>query len=152
MAHKQFCTFYLDNYFFGVDVQRVQEIIRYQEMTPVPLAKATVRGLINLRGQIVTAMDMRIRLALSKRDGDELPMNVVIHSEDSVVSMLVDAIGDVLDVDDDCFESTPETVDSRAREIISGVYKLEDKLMLVLDTDLAIALSETDEVEEELAV
>ena len=85
----QFCTFFLDGQYFGIDVLKVQEIIRFQEMTRVPLAPPTIQGLINLRGQIVTAIDMRRRLALRPRPEGQVPMNVVIRSEEGAVSLLV---------------------------------------------------------------
>ena len=93
---RQYCTFYLDGHYFGVDVLKVQEVIRYQEMTRVPLAPPVVRGLINLRGQIVTAIDLRRRLDLPDRPADQLPVNVVVQTDDGAVSLLVDEIGDVL--------------------------------------------------------
>ena len=104
---SQFCTFYLDNQMYGVDVQSVQEVIRYQEMTDVPLAPDSVVGLINLRGQIVTAIDLRTRLGLANRPEGQLPMNVVVQSDDGAISLLVDQIGDVQEIDTDHFESLP---------------------------------------------
>ena len=82
----QYCTFYVDGHYFGLDVLNVQEIIRYQDMTRVPLAPPVVRGLINLRGQIVTALDLRRRLELSERPADQLPVNVVVHTDDGAGS------------------------------------------------------------------
>src|SRR5262249_48304790 len=82
MEKNQFCTFVLDGHFFGVEVHKVQEVIRYLEMTRVPLAPPVVQGLINLRGQIVTAIDLRRRLQLRERPADRLPMNVVIRTDD----------------------------------------------------------------------
>jgi purine-binding chemotaxis protein CheW len=137
---NQFCTFYLDQFFLGVEVLKVQEVIRYQTMTRVPLAPAVVRGLINLRGQIVTAIDLRRRLELPERSADELPMNVVIRTEEGTVSFLVDEIGDVLEVDDEQFEAPPETVRGVSRELIRGVYKMKDRLLLILDTERATAI------------
>ena len=119
---NQYCTFYVDGLFFGVEVLRVQEVIRFQEMTPVPLASNVVSGLINLRGQIVTAIDLRRRLALADRDLAELPMNVVIRTDDGAVSLLVDQIGDVLEVDADSYERPPETLSGIARQLVLGVY------------------------------
>src|ERR1051326_2248414 len=106
--HRQFCTFVLDGLYFGVEVKKVQEVIRYQEMTRVPLAPAVVQGLINLRGQIVTAIDLRRRLELRDRSGDRAPMNVVVRTDDGAVSLLVDDIGDVIKVQTDTFEPPPE--------------------------------------------
>src|SRR5689334_4415650 len=106
---RQFCTFYVDGLFLGIDVQQIQEVIRYQAMTRVPLAAAAISGLINLRGQIVTAIDLRCRLGLALRKPEETPMNVVVRDGDNAVSLLVDRIGDVLEVDEDLFEPPPST-------------------------------------------
>jgi purine-binding chemotaxis protein CheW len=138
--NKQYCTFFVDGYFFGLDVRQVQEIIRYQEMTRVPLAPDVVRGLINLRGQIVTAIDLRRRLELKDRPADLLPVNVVVQTEDGAVSLLVDEIGDVLEVSEDLFERPPETLRGIARELIRGAYKLRDRLLLILDTERTVCL------------
>lgn len=137
----QFCTFHLGPLFIGVEVHRVQEVIRFQPMTGVPLAPPAVRGLINLRGQIVTALDLRERLGLPPRAADKLPMNVVIRTDDGAVSLLVDGIGDVMDLDERGFESPPETLRGPAREFIKSVCKLEGRLLLILDTDKAITFS-----------
>lgn len=137
---KQFCTFELAHLTFGIEVDRVQEVIRTLPMTVVPLANDVVRGLINLRGQIVTALDLRRRLSLEPRPDDELPMNIVVRTSTGELSLLVDAIGDVVDVDEATFEGPPETLDGVARELIVGAYKLEGKLLLVLDTDRAVQL------------
>ncbi len=138
--HK-FCTFTLDGLLFGVEVLKVQEVIRYLEMTRVPLAPAVVRGLINLRGQIVTAIDLRRRLEFSERPADQSPMNVVIRTDDEAVSFLVDEIGDVREVEEELFEQPPETLKGVARELIRGAYKLKDRLLLVLDTEKAVQVA-----------
>lgn len=130
----QYCTFFLDGRYFGVEVQQVQEVIRYQEMTRVPLASSVVSGLINLRGQIVTAIDLRRRLGLPDRPTGQLPMNVVVRTGDGAVSLLVDEIGDVIEVPTDQFESPPETLGGSARTLVEGAYKLEGRLLLVLNT------------------
>jgi purine-binding chemotaxis protein CheW len=135
---RQYCTFFVDGYFFGLDVRKVQEIIRYQEMTRVPLAPAVVRGLINLRGQIVTAIDLRRRLELKERPDGQLPVNVVVQTDDGAVSLLVDEIGDVLEVSEDLFERPPETLRGIARELIRGAYKMKDRLLLLLDAEKTI--------------
>ncbi len=139
---RQLCSFYVDRLLLGIDVQQIQEVIRYQGMTGVPLAPAAISGLINLRGQIVTAIDLRRRLDLPPRGSDRPPMNVVVRDGENAVSLLVDRIGDVLEVEDDIFESPPSTVRGEARELIAGAYKLPDRLLLVLDT--ARVLAESD--------
>jgi purine-binding chemotaxis protein CheW len=138
----QYCTFYLDGHYFGLDVLTVQEIIRYQVLTRVPLAPPVVRGLINLRGQIVTSIDLRRRLNLPERPADQLPLNVVVQTDDGAVSLLVDEIGDVLEVSDNLFERPPETLNGTARELIRGAYKLPDRLLLILDTERTVCLAE----------
>lgn len=135
---QQFCTFFLKDQFFGVPVQQVQEVIRYQEMTRVPLTPSVIRGLINLRGQIVLAVDLRRRFAMEDRPESQLPMNVVVRTEDGPVSLLVDEIGDVLEVEEESFERPPETIEGQTRELVRGVYKLQERLMLVLDTERAV--------------
>jgi purine-binding chemotaxis protein CheW len=138
---NQYATFYLDRHLFGVEVGQVQEVIRYQEMTRVPLADSVVTGLINLRGQIVTALDLRRRLEMSDRPEGKLPMNVVVRTGDEAVSLLVDEIGDVLEVEESTFEPPPETLQGEARALIRGAYKLSGQLLLILDTEIAVTLA-----------
>ena len=138
---SQFCTFYLDKLLFGVELKSVQEVIRSLQVTKVPLAPGVVSGLINLRGQIVTAVDLRRRLELEPRPPDVPAMNVVVRSDDGAVSLLVDEIGDVVEVDDTTFERPPETLGGTVREVITGVHKLNDRLMLVLDTQKACEMT-----------
>lgn len=137
---RQLCTFYLEHLLFGVEVEKVQEVIRYQEMTRIPLSPAVVAGLINLRGQIVTAINLREQLHLPSRQGGELPMNVVIRRDDGPISLLVDEIGDVVEVDEDLFEPAPHTLHSENREFIRGVYKLKEQLLLLLDTEKTVTV------------
>ncbi len=129
----QYCTFYVRGQYFGLDVLKVQEIISYQEITRVPRAPAMMRGLINLRGQIVTAIDLRLRLGLPERSRDHLPFNVVVTTDDGAVSLLVDEIGDVVDVPESAFENPPETLGDRSRDLILGAYKMSDRLLMILD-------------------
>ena len=142
MAIKEsYCTFRVDDLYFGVEVCQVQEVIRYQHTTRVPLAPAVVQGLMNLRGQIVTALSLRERLGLSASDSDSRPMNVVIRTPDGPISLLVDEIGDVVQVDRDYFEPPPETLQGEQRSLISGAFKLDEQLLLILDTDKVVHLA-----------
>jgi purine-binding chemotaxis protein CheW len=140
-SEKKLCTFILGGLFLGIEVEQVQEVIRYQPMTDVPLTTSVIGGLINLRGQIVTAFDLRMRLALPPRPCGELPMNVVIRTGDGPLSLLVDEIGDVVEVNDASFEPVPETLAGIDRELVKGVYKLEQKLLLLLDTARAVDMA-----------
>ena len=135
---NQFCTFYLNNYFFGVEVEKVQEIIRFQQMTRVPLASPVIKGMINLRGQIVTAIDLRRRMEMEDREEGVNPMNLVIRTDDMPVSLLVDKIGDVIEVEEEIFENCPETLKGGARELIRGTYKLDERLLLILDANKVV--------------
>lgn len=144
---RQLCTFHVGDALLAVDVLEVQEVIRHQEMTPVPRAPEVVRGLINLRGQIVTAIDLRRRLGIGTIDLDraddatEGPLNVVVRTTDGPVSLLVDAIGDVLEVADDAREAPPATLPAGIAALVEGVYPLPGRLLLVLDTATVIAVA-----------
>lgn len=134
-AGRRFCSFTLAGHLFGVDVLRVQEVLDRMPMTPVPLAPPELAGLINLRGQVLPAIDLRRRLALPPRDADASTMTVVIVGLEGPLSLLVDEIGQVLDVDEDSFERPPDTLKGELRELIPGAYKLADRLLLALDVD-----------------
>lgn len=138
--NRQFATFFMKDLFFGIEVHKVQEVLRSQEMTRVPLAPAVLRGLINLRGQIVAAIDMRQRLSLGPRTADQEPMNMIVRAEDGAVSLLVDEIGDVIDVVSESYEPVPETMAPHLKQLVEGVYKLDGRLLLVLDTERTLQL------------
>ncbi len=148
---SQFCTFYLKDLFFGIQVEKVQEVIRFQTMTKLPLAPPMVKGLINLRGEIVTALDMRFRLGFEMYTPDDTPVNVVVHTTEGIVSLLVDKIGDIMQVSEDSFEKSPETLVGEARDLICGAHKLEDRLMLILDIEKVVNLNKASLKPMELA-
>jgi purine-binding chemotaxis protein CheW len=137
---QQLCTFLVKDHLLGLELEKVQEVLNYQEMTPVPLAPRVIAGLINLRGNIVTAIDLRRRLELDDRPPDQLPTNVVLGEDLGSVALLADEIGDVVEVDQDSFEPRPETLEGVARHLIKGAYKLKGRLLLVLDTDSLLKL------------
>ena len=139
---QQFCTFFLQDQLFGVPVQQDQEVIRYLEMTRVPLVPPVIRGLINLRGQIVMAIDLRRRFGMVDRLDSELPMNIVVRTEDGAVSFLVDDIGDVIEVSKDTLEAPPATLRGPVRRMLLGVYKLANQLLLELDINTVIAFTD----------
>lgn len=141
-ASEQFCTFLLDGHLFGTPVPQVQEVIQYQTMTRVPLAPDVISGLINLRGQIVSAIDLRRRLALPDRPENVLPMNVVVRTNEGAVSLLVDEIGDVIEVEESMLESPPETLQGFVREVVRGVYKLSGRLLLAIDIEKIVDLGD----------
>ncbi len=130
---SQLSTFHVGKYLFGVDVSLVQEVVRLQQITPVPLAVPEIAGLINLRGEVLTAIDLRARLGLPPAEGGREPVNVVVRVDDEPVSLLVDEIGGVLEVSQVPFEQTPSTVDERVRDLLLGAYTLPDRLLLALN-------------------
>jgi purine-binding chemotaxis protein CheW len=132
---RQFCTFLLGDFYMGIDVRKVQEVLRYQPMTRVPLVPGVVRGLINLRGQIVMAIELRRRLQLPDRPDDQLPTNVIVRTGAGAVSFLVDELCDVLEIDGSTLEPPPDTLDGIARDLIVGVHMLDDRMLLILETD-----------------
>lgn len=147
-SSQQFCTFFLNGHFFGTPVPQVQEVIQYQKMTRVPLAPNVVSGMINLRGQIVSAIDLRRRLGLHDRPDGQLPMNVVVRTNEGAVSVLVDEIGDVIEVEEETLESPPETLQGFARQVVRGVYKLSGRLLLALDIDRVVDLGDLAKAKE----
>jgi purine-binding chemotaxis protein CheW len=131
----QYVTFRVADLVLGIDVVKVQEVIRYQEMTVVPLAPASVEGLINLRGQIVIAIDARRSLGLPPSPAGVRPMNIVIRSSEGAVSLLVDEIHDVIDISAKTYAPVPDNMPAEQRALIECVYVLERGLMLVLNVD-----------------
>jgi purine-binding chemotaxis protein CheW len=139
---SQLSTFHVGQYLFGVDVALVQEVVRLPLMTPVPLAAPEIAGLINLRGQVLTAINLRTRLGIPKAEGGREPVNVVVNVGDEPVSLQVDEIGAVLDVGALPFEQTPTTVNDSIRDLILGAYTLPDKLLLALNVRQVLQLAE----------
>lgn len=136
---RQLATFVLGGAHYGVDVVLVQEALRYQERTPVPLAPAGVAGLVNLRGEVVLSVDLRHRLGMAPLADDDEPMMVVVQVDGEPISLLVDEVGDVVDVEESQFETPPDTLDPVLRELIVGAYKLPEGLLLALDVERATA-------------
>ncbi|WP_420451810.1 chemotaxis protein CheW [Ilumatobacter sp.] len=141
LVDPRYCTFRLADLHLGISVVDVQEVMRSQERTRVPLASPVIHGLINLRGGIVTTIDLRRRLGLGPCPDDCEPIDVVVRHGDGVVSLLVDEIGDVFDSTDHTVESLPPTVRSEHRDVVSGVYALDEHLLLVLDTERLLDLA-----------
>jgi purine-binding chemotaxis protein CheW len=136
---RQLCSFRLDGQLFGVPVELVQEVLRRQEITPVPLASRGLAGLVNLRGHVVTVIDLRARIGLPRRPAEGAGVHVIVRSSDGPVGLLVDDIGDVIDLDEETFEVPPETLQGDAREFIGGAYKLKGRLLLALDLDRTLS-------------
>lgn len=136
----QFVTFTLDKALYGIDVSRVKEVLRSQARTPVPQSPGAIAGLVNLRGQVVTTVDLREQLCLPPRGDDREPMMVVVFADGESISLLVDDIGDVREVNEEQFENPPDTLPLEMRDLILGAYKLESDLLLVLDVERAVTV------------
>jgi len=132
------CTFLLEGKTFALPVAEVREVVKDLEVTPVPLAPPAVLGLAHLRGQIATAVDLRRRLDMPARAEGEPSVNVVVQSAEGLVCLAVDDVGDVIDVLPDVMERPPDTLRPSVRELVRGICKLEDELVLLLDTDRAV--------------
>jgi purine-binding chemotaxis protein CheW len=138
VTNTLYATFHVDDAFFGVDATDVQEVIRTQPMTRVPLASDEVSGLINLRGQVVVAIDMRRRLGMPEPDEGAELLNVIVRTEHGPVSLIVDDIGDVLEADLDELETPPPTLTPPTRDLVSAVHQLDERLLLVIDVSRTI--------------
>ncbi|MDZ8187404.1 MAG: chemotaxis protein CheW [Nostoc sp. ChiSLP02] len=141
MVKEKICTFFLKGVYFGIDVENVQEVIRTQAMTPVPLAPADICGLINLRGQILTVIDLQRRLEITQPETQSITkltdaaqgFNIIVCSDDEIVSLLVDDVGDVLEFPQNTFQPPPATLKGKMRQMLAGAYPLTDGFVLVLD-------------------
>lgn len=129
---KQFSTFYLGDRLFGIDVMQVQEVTKALPITPIPLSPRFVRGLMNLRGQLATAIELRRLFQLADSVPDQA-MNVVCRHDGVLLSFLVDRIGDVIEVENAHFEPAPDTVPEQVRKFMQGVYKTPGQLLSIIE-------------------
>lgn len=136
----QYVTFLLDGALYGIEVNKVTEILRGEDITNVPLSPDAITGLVNLRGQIATLIDLRKQLKLPRREDEKDTMMVVVTLDGETLSLMVDSIGDVREVDESDFEAPPDTLSAEMRELILGAYKLSDDLLLVLDVERVVAI------------
>lgn len=141
-SNREFVTMLIDGQMFGIPVLQVQDVLGPQKITRVPLAPREVAGSLNLRGRIVTAIDVRVRLNLPPRSDNGQNMSVVVDHGGEFYSLIVDQVGEVMSLSADDFEKTPATLDERWREISDGVYRLKDVLLIVLDVKRLLRLEE----------
>lgn len=132
---REFVTIMVGDQLCGIDVLKVRDVLRPQKITKVPLASREVAGLLNLRGRIVTAINLRGRLGLEVSDAADDGMSVVIERRGELYSLAVDSVGEVLRLSADAFERNPATLDPVWRQFSQGVYRLKEGLMVVLDDD-----------------
>lgn len=134
----QLCTFYINEHLFGIEVDRVQEVIKHDQMTPVPLSSTFVGGLINLRGQIVMVIDLKDKMNLAKTLENSAPMNIVLRYANRLISLLVDSVGDVISVSPEQIESEHHHLPPEVSKLIMGICKTEQGLLMVLDPEQLI--------------
>lgn len=149
-ASEKYATFYLAGIYFGIPAIAVQEVLGYQPVIPVPLAPAALPGIINLRGQILPVLDLRERLQLSSSEARSLEETrmAVVRTQDGLLTLLIDRVGEILDVDSECFEPPAETLKRGVREVTSHMCKLDGQLLLVLDLAKLCELPEQKTVSE----
>lgn len=148
---QQYCTFRVENLYLGISVMDVQEVLYEAAVTDVPLADDHVAGLINLRGQIATTVDLRTRLGLPQRDDGAPFIHVVVSERGEPASIQVDRISDVISVDSELFEQVPDTMPGPARDLILGAFKLDGELLLILDVHKSLENIHDRNEEEEAA-
>lgn len=141
---QDYVTMFIEGQLFGIPVLTVQDVLGPQRITRIPLAPREIAGSLNLRGRIVTAIDVRLRLGLSKRDGENKGMSVVVDMGGELYSLMVDQVGEVLSLPEAKFERNPPTLDPMWREFSAGIYRLDDKLLVVLDVPKLLDFSKND--------
>ncbi len=131
----QYVSFWLGDQLLGVPVTQVQEVLNAQSIARTPKARSEIAGLVNLRGQIVTAVNLRKRMGLTDFENDEECMNVVFHFKGESYSLLVDEVGDVIDVPSETLEPVPQTLDDCWKKVTMGVFQLEERLLIILNVE-----------------
>ncbi len=140
---SEYVTFRLADQWLGIPVDTVQEVLMAQRIARVPMAPTAIAGFLNLRGQIVTAVDVRTTLALPPRDPSHAVMNVVVRHDGELFAFMVDDVGDVVAVNDDALDVTPPTLDARWRAACQGIVRRDDDLLLILDVQADLRLDLT---------
>jgi purine-binding chemotaxis protein CheW len=135
----QFATFYVGHMLLGVDIRVVQEINRQSEITQVPHAPEYVRGVINLRGEVATVVDLRTILGLPKSSSSQQTRNLIVHHQGEAIGLLVDRISDILTLREDEISPPPTNVDGVDGRLMSGVCTLDTDIVVLLDIDEVLA-------------
>jgi purine-binding chemotaxis protein CheW len=134
-----YLTINLADQIFGIPVLQIQDVLGGMQVTQVPLAPPEVSGALNLRGRIVTAINVRKSLGLEPYDGEKDPLSVVVEHKNELYSLIIDAVNDVFSIDDKDIETAPPTLDNLWRDIAMGIYRMDSKLMIILDVPKLLA-------------
>ncbi|HWA41677.1 MAG TPA: chemotaxis protein CheW [Hypericibacter adhaerens] len=139
-----FVSFTVAGQLFGIPVLKVQDVLGPQRITRIPLAPREVAGSLNLRGRIVTAIDLRLRLGLDRRDKGQTSMSIVVEHHGELYSLIVDSVGEVLSLDAASYERNPPTLDPRWRDFSDGIYRLNGSLLVVLDVSQLLQFAKSE--------
>ncbi|MCC3862209.1 chemotaxis protein CheW [Pseudemcibacter aquimaris] len=139
---NDYVTIWLDGQMCGIPVLEVYDVLSKQTITKIPKSPAAVAGVLNLRGQIVTAIDLRKRLKLKDREDDSEEMNVVVEFQSEPYSLIIDRVGDVLSLSDDAFEKNPVTLEAHWQEVSTGIFRLEEELLVILDIEKLLSFGD----------
>ena len=140
----EYVTVMLDGQLFGLPISRVQDVFMPDRLTRVPLAPPEIAGVLNLRGRIVTAVDLRLRLGMAPRSDGRPPMAVGIELKGESYGLLIDAVGEVMKLGDTTREPNPVNLDSRLARVSGGVHRLDGQLMVILDVDRVLDMTAAD--------
>jgi purine-binding chemotaxis protein CheW len=141
---REYVTMTVADQLFGIPVLTVQDVLGPQRITRIPLSPPEIAGALNLRGRIVTAIDVRRRLALPARSADTSSMSVVVDHKGELYSLIVDAVGEVMSLPVESYERNPATLDPRWREVSGGIYRLKGKLLVVLEVARLLDMRRAD--------
>jgi purine-binding chemotaxis protein CheW len=135
---KEYITAVIGGQLFGLPILRVQDVFMPERLTRVPLAPPEIAGVLNLRGRIVTLIDMRDRLGLGKRDQELVPMAIGVESRGESYGLLIDSVGEVLKLDDSAREPNPINLDPRLARVSAGIHRLDGQLLMLVDVDCVL--------------
>ena len=141
---SDFVTMTIAGQLFGIPVLTVQDVLGPQRITRIPLAPREVAGALNLRGRIVTAIDVRSRLGLQARSADSQGMSVVVDHKGELYSLIVDTVGEVMSLPTESYERNPATLDPRWRDVSGGIYRLQGKLLVVLEVSRLLTMKRAE--------
>ena len=141
---EEFVTFTIGGQLFGIPVLQIRDVLSSYQITPIPLAPPEITGSLNLRGRVVTAMDLRLRLGLSARAKEAESMSIVAENEGELYSLMVDSVGEVLALSKSAYERNPPTLDAKFRTFSDGIYRLDKQLLVVLDVNRLLDYERSD--------
>ena len=141
---EEFVTFTIAGQLFGIPVLQIQDVLSSYQITPIPLAPPEIVGSLNLRGRVVTAIDVRLRLGLAARPKEADSMSIVAENQGELYSLMVDSVGEVLALSQSAYERNLPTLDAKFRAFSDGIYRLDKQLLVVLDVNRLLDYERSD--------